>query len=81
MTKLPPERVRTSDPVIRSPARYRWTTAPGSHHLHKTINVLMSDLINRCSFCDMTPYERSKRMSRSLAASVVSLAHFGKSLL
>ena len=80
MTKLAPERVRTSDPVIRSPARYRWTTAPGSHHLHKTINVLMSDLINRCSFCDMTPYERSKRMSRSLAASVVSLAHFGKSL-
>ena len=28
MTKLGPEWVRTSDPVIRSPARYRWTTAP-----------------------------------------------------
>ena len=27
MTKLAPEWVRTSDPVIRSPARYRWTTA------------------------------------------------------
>ena len=27
MTKLAPEWVRTSDPVI-SPARYRWTTAP-----------------------------------------------------
>ena len=27
MTKLAPERVRISDPVIRSPARYRWTTA------------------------------------------------------
>ena len=26
--KLAPEWVRTSDPVIRSPARYRWTTAP-----------------------------------------------------
>ena len=25
MTKLAPEWVRTSDPVIRSPARYRWT--------------------------------------------------------
>ena len=25
-----PEWVRTSDPVIRSPARYRWTTAPAS---------------------------------------------------
>ena len=30
MTKLAPEWVRTSDPVIRSPARYRWTTAPAS---------------------------------------------------
>ena len=28
MTKLSTEWVRTSDPVIRSPARYRWTTAP-----------------------------------------------------
>ena len=33
MTKLAPEWVRTSDPVIRSPARYRWTTAP-AHHLY-----------------------------------------------
>ena len=31
MTKLAPEWVRTSDPVIRSPARYRWTTAPASY--------------------------------------------------
>ena len=28
MTKLSPEWVRTSDPVIRSPARYRWTNPP-----------------------------------------------------
>ena len=28
MTKLAHEWVRTSDPVIRSPACYRWTTAP-----------------------------------------------------
>ena len=28
MTKLAPEWVRSSDPLIRSPARYRWTTAP-----------------------------------------------------
>ena len=33
MTKLDPEWVRTSDPVIRSPARYRWTTAPAQEHL------------------------------------------------
>ena len=31
MTKLAPEWVRTSDPVIRSPARYRRTTAPAPH--------------------------------------------------
>ena len=30
MTKLAHEWVRTSDPVIRSPARYHWTTAPAS---------------------------------------------------
>ena len=33
MTKPAPEWVRTSDPVIRSPARYRWTTAPAQHVL------------------------------------------------
>ena len=31
MTKLAPEWVRTSDPVIRSSARYGWTTAPALH--------------------------------------------------
>ena len=31
MTKLAPEWIRTSDPVIRSPARYRWTTAPAHY--------------------------------------------------
>ena len=30
MTKLAPEWVRTNDPVIRSPARYRWATAPAN---------------------------------------------------
>ena len=33
MTKLAPEWVQTSDPVIRSPARYRWTTAPAGLNL------------------------------------------------
>ena len=28
MTKLAPGWVRTIDPMIKSPARYRWTTAP-----------------------------------------------------
>ena len=36
MTKLAPELVRTSDPVIRSPARYRWPTAPAIH-IHSSI--------------------------------------------
>ena len=31
MTKLAPEWVRTNDPVIKSPARYRWTTAPAHY--------------------------------------------------
>ena len=31
MTKFAPEWVRTRDPVIRSPARYRWTTAPAQY--------------------------------------------------
>ena len=36
MTKLAPEWVRTSDPVIRSPARYRWTTAPALNSIEKS---------------------------------------------
>ena len=52
MTKLAPEWVRTSDPVIRSPARYRWTTAPAHmvsrdcpcvYLLHHIITVYMDD--------------------------------------
>ena len=38
MTKLAPEWVRTSDPVIRSPARYRWTTAPAQERKRETDN-------------------------------------------
>ena len=36
MTKLAPEWVQTSDPVIRSPARYRWATAPAEHEQEQT---------------------------------------------
>ena len=49
ITKLAPECVRTSDPVIRSPARYRWTTAPAAapsepkyiyiYYIHRNIYV------------------------------------------
>ena len=48
MTKLAPEWVRTSDPVIRSPARYRWTTAPAmssleacglKQHIHEPTHI------------------------------------------
>ena len=39
MTKLAPEWVRTSDPVIGSPARYRWTTAPASFHTVEAVYV------------------------------------------
>ena len=42
MTKLAPEWDRTGDPVIRSPARYRWTTAPALPHA--VLNILISSL-------------------------------------
>ena len=49
MTKLAPEWVRTSDPVIRSPARYCWTTAPasvgdGTNPLSETIRMSNSSI-------------------------------------
>ena len=39
MTKLAPEWVQTSDRVIRSPARYRWTTAPAQFELINSLVV------------------------------------------
>ena len=42
MTKLAPEWVRTSDPVIRSPARYRWTTAPAFVIMTAWVNYICS---------------------------------------
>ena len=53
MTKLAPEWVRTNDPVIRSPARYRWATAP-AHKLFKcdidsSINVTFGHIYQRLS--------------------------------
>ena len=39
MTKLAPEWVRTSDPVIRSPVRYHWTTAPACVFFQKEVEV------------------------------------------
>ena len=49
MTRLAPEWVRTSDPVIRSPARYRWTTAPAPS------DVLWND---QCLIYVNTSYDR-----------------------
>ena len=40
MTKLAPEWVRTSDPVIRSPARYRWTNIMESGEVSQVQNSL-----------------------------------------
>ena len=42
MTKLAPEWDRTSDPVIRSPAPYRWTTAPARKRHMNEINKKVS---------------------------------------
>ena len=45
MTKLAPEWVQTSDPVIRSPARYRWTKAPTPLTSHDAKTVHHGDWI------------------------------------
>ena len=51
MTKLAPEWVRTSDPVIRIPARYRWSTAPV--HIYG-VRECISD--NVCSLIKLHPF-------------------------
>ena len=56
MTKLAPEWVRTSDPVIRSPARYRQTTAPAPNLHEKLTNIEI-----------MSSWSRFKHCSKSLA--------------
>ena len=49
ITKLAPEWVRTSDPVIRSPARYRWTTAPAQYSLRRSqIDLVCWSLTSLC---------------------------------
>ena len=40
MTKLAPEWVRTSDPVIRSPARYRWDYGARHQIINKVQTVM-----------------------------------------
>ena len=45
MTKLAPEWVRTSDPVIRSPARYRWTTAPAVHPVVQACKLILGHVL------------------------------------
>ena len=52
MTKLAPEWVRTSNPV-RSPARYRWTTAP-AYPTTDVIYVLIPDNTT-CSAAEISP--------------------------
>ena len=66
MTKLAPEWVRTSDPVIRSPARYRWTTAPAHDHVLTMMYVTMDNVLSEMcvSFDDV----RSKMLCIYLLA-------------
>ena len=58
MTKLAPEWVRTSDPLIRSPARYRWTTAPAIFLLRTIVvvchlNLYITSCLGRHWFFDV----------------------------
>ena len=57
MTKLSPEWVRTSDPVIRSPARYRWTTAPADLLYWRKYDAVRSySKIKKNNVCTMYLY-------------------------
>ena len=65
MTKLAPEWVRTSDPVIRSPERYRWTTAPapkGSFMCTQPYTVLhtATPLINHSGTTGIYPHRSNQ---------------------
>ena len=67
MTKLAPEWVRTSNPVIRSPARYRWTTAPA-------FGDVKTQLIDFANFLELEFDSRSKKVliNELVAAELVS---------
>ena len=51
MTKLAPEWVRSCDPVIRSPARYRWTTAPADRYCWLHALIVMVMWVTSCTVC------------------------------
>ena len=55
MTKLAPEWVRTSDPVIRSPARYRWTKAPARVGGGGRVNIMRVGVGITIMHCHFTP--------------------------
>ena len=59
MAKLAPEWVRTSDPVIRSPARYRWTTAPAPEACENVLTVVAVPIKKMACFPPTPKYEIS----------------------
>ena len=73
MTKLAPEWVRTSDPVIRSPARYRWTTAPACINVMGRCIVMVA----RGSMYDIRQSRAPRRLSDWRGASEVSAGRTG----
>ena len=80
MTKLAPEWVRTSDPVIRSPARYRWTTAPaGIRNTTYAVQArfywkgLVKDLEDFVKTCD--PCQRESPSLHKVSASLLFIFH------
>ena len=60
MTKLAPECVRTSDPVIRSPARYRWTKALGGRYrlMYKSLPLRIATYTNKSTSCSIEHINR-----------------------
>ena len=67
MTKLTPEWIRTSNPVIRSPACYRWTTAPALELEGIVVNNrTLSDMENIISEKMSTQVSELKRLRKTI---------------
>ena len=66
MTKLAPEWVRTCNPVIRSPARYRWTTAPARSALQSVLTLLrITHLTHRKSYLAIICPNSHEKLTKS----------------
>ena len=73
MTKLAPEWVRTCDPVIRSPARYRWTTAPALAKSREIRVEVHASAVDGKSSRSVRSVTRSNRLSHVSSVSTARI--------